>query len=48
VVITGGGSGIGEVMVEGRESRVWAVRRKDDPDKITTAAIPAEVIAKFG
>jgi len=37
-----------EVMVEGRESRVWAVRRKDDPDNITTAAIPAEVIAKFG
>ena len=37
----------GEVAVEGRESRVWAVRRKDDPDKITTAPIPAEVIAKF-
>ena len=38
----------GEVMVEGRESRVWAVRHKDDPDRITTAPIPAEVIAKFG
>jgi len=38
----------GEVAVEGRESRVWAVRRKDDPDKITTAPIPPEVIAKFG
>jgi 4-hydroxybenzoyl-CoA thioesterase len=38
----------GEIAVEGRESRVWAVRRTDDPDKITTAPIPAEVIAKFG
>ena len=38
----------GEVAVEGRESRVWAVRRKDDPDTITTAPIPAEVIEKFG
>ena len=38
----------GEVAVEGRESRVWAVRRADDPDKITTAPIPAEVVAKFG
>lgn len=38
----------GEVMVEGRETRVWAVRRKDDPDAIATAPIPAEVIARFG
>ena len=38
----------GELMVEGQESRVWAVPRKDDPDKITTAPIPPEVIAKFG
>lgn len=38
----------GVVMVEGQESRVWAVPRKDDPDRITTAPIPAEVIAKFG
>lgn len=37
-----------EVAVEGRETRVWAVRRQDDPERITTAAIPAEVIAKFG
>jgi len=29
-------------------NRVWAVPRKDDPDKITTAPIPPEVIAKFG
>jgi len=38
----------GEVAVEGRESRVWAVRRHDDPDRIATAPIPPEVIAKFG
>ena len=38
----------GEVSVEGRETRVWAVRRKDDPDAIATAPIPAEVIKKFG
>jgi 4-hydroxybenzoyl-CoA thioesterase len=38
----------GELAVEGSESRVWAVRKKDDPDKISAVAIPAEVIAKFG
>ena len=38
----------GEIAVEGGETRVWAVRNKTDADKITTAAIPAEVIAKFG
>jgi len=38
----------GEVSVEGSETRVWAVRRPGDPDAITTAPIPAEVIAKFG
>ena len=38
----------GELSVEGSESRVWAVRKKDDPDKISAAAIPAEVIARFG
>ncbi|HEY5379152.1 MAG TPA: thioesterase family protein [Pseudolabrys sp.] len=38
----------GEVAVEGRESRVWAVRHADDPDRIATAPIPAEVIKKFG
>lgn len=37
----------GTLAVEGGETRVWAVRNKSDPDKITTAAIPAEVIAKF-
>ena len=38
----------GALTVEGSESRVWAVRDKTDPDKIATAAIPADVIAKFG
>ena len=38
----------GEITVEGGETRVWAVRNKTDADKITTATIPAEVIAKFG
>ena len=38
----------GDVSVEGRETRVWAVRRADDPDAIATAPIPADVIAKFG
>ena len=38
----------GELAVEGQETRVWAVRRTDDPDKIRAGEIPAEVIAKFG
>jgi 4-hydroxybenzoyl-CoA thioesterase len=38
----------GELATEGNETRVWAVRDKTDPDKITTASIPDEVIAKFG
>jgi 4-hydroxybenzoyl-CoA thioesterase len=37
-----------DVTTEGNETRVWAVRDKANPDKITTASIPAEVIAKFG
>lgn len=37
----------GELAVEGGERRVWAVRRKDDPDKIAAVAIPAEVMARF-
>jgi 4-hydroxybenzoyl-CoA thioesterase len=38
----------GELATEGNETRVWAVRDKNAPEKITTAAIPAEVIARFG
>jgi 4-hydroxybenzoyl-CoA thioesterase len=37
----------GELAIDGSESRVWAVRNKDDPDKISAAPIPSEVIAKF-
>jgi 4-hydroxybenzoyl-CoA thioesterase len=38
----------GTLAVDGGETRVWAVRDKADADKIATAAIPAEVISKFG
>lgn len=38
----------GELAVEGGETRVWAARAKDDPDKIGAVVIPPEVIAKFG
>jgi 4-hydroxybenzoyl-CoA thioesterase len=37
----------GTLAVEGGETRVWAVRDKGDPQKIATAAIPKDVIAKF-
>jgi 4-hydroxybenzoyl-CoA thioesterase len=38
----------GELAVEAGETRVWAARTKDDPDKIGAIAIPPEIIAKFG
>ena len=38
----------GELAVEGAETRVWAVRDADNAEKMKTAPIPAEVIAKFG
>ena len=38
----------GEMAVEGGETRVWAVRDQANPDKIAAAAIPQDVIAKFG
>jgi len=38
----------GEVAVEGSETRVWAARAKDNPDRIGAVAIPPEVIARFG
>jgi len=38
----------GALAVEGAETRVWAARSKDDPEKIGGIAIPADVIAKFG
>ena len=38
----------GALAVEGGETRVWAARGKDDPEKIAALPIPAEVIARFG
>jgi 4-hydroxybenzoyl-CoA thioesterase len=38
----------GELAVEGAETRVWAARSKDDPEKIGGATIPGDVIARFG
>lgn len=38
----------GEPAVEGRETRVWAMRHGTDPDRIVPAPIPPEVTAKFG
>ncbi|MFA6264640.1 MAG: thioesterase family protein [Pseudolabrys sp.] len=37
----------GDLRNEGSETRVWAVKHPDDPDRIKTSAIPAEVIEKF-
>jgi 4-hydroxybenzoyl-CoA thioesterase len=38
----------GELAVEGGETRVWAGRSKDNPEKIGAIPIPDDVIAKFG
>ncbi len=38
----------GELSIEGEETRVWAARDDNDPDKIRGIAIPAKVIAQFG
>ena len=37
----------GELAVEGRETRVWATRDKDEPSRIKSAPIPAAVIERF-
>jgi 4-hydroxybenzoyl-CoA thioesterase len=37
----------GELAVDGRETRVWAARDKDDPGRIKSKPIPPEVIARF-
>ncbi|MEA2907858.1 MAG: 4-hydroxybenzoyl-CoA thioesterase [Alphaproteobacteria bacterium] len=37
----------GELVVEGRETRVWATRDKDDPAKIKSKPIPPEVVERF-
>jgi 4-hydroxybenzoyl-CoA thioesterase len=38
----------GDLLVEGRETRVWTMRHKSDPDRIAAGPIPPEVLAKFG
>jgi 4-hydroxybenzoyl-CoA thioesterase len=38
----------GELSIEGAETRVWAARDDNDPEKIRGIAIPADGIAKFG
>ena len=37
----------GELAVEGRETRVWATRDKDDASRIKSTPIPAAVIERF-
>jgi len=37
----------GTVAVEGRETRVWAVRDPNDPSKMKSAPIPPDVTARF-
>lgn len=37
----------GELAVECLDTRVWAARDPNDPDKIKSAPIPEDVIAKF-
>lgn len=37
----------GALAVEGFETRVWTVRDPEDPERLRSAPIPAEVIALF-
>ncbi len=37
----------GEVVVEGREVRVWALRDPNNPEGLKAGTIPPEVMAKF-
>lgn len=37
----------GELVVDGSESRVWAMRNKSDPDRLASLAIPNDVITRF-
>ena len=37
----------GKLAVEGFETRVWTVRDEEDPERLRSAPIPAEVIALF-
>jgi 4-hydroxybenzoyl-CoA thioesterase len=38
----------GALAVEGFETRVWVVRPADDPRRLTSQPIPADVLARFG
>ena len=37
----------GTLTAEGFETRVWVVRRADDPERIRSEPIPPEVLARF-
>jgi 4-hydroxybenzoyl-CoA thioesterase len=37
----------GELTVEGFETRVWAVKHPDDPERIKSQTIPPELVAAF-
>jgi 4-hydroxybenzoyl-CoA thioesterase len=37
-----------KLAVDGGETRVWATRDKNNPDKVHAVAIPSDVIAHFG
>jgi 4-hydroxybenzoyl-CoA thioesterase len=38
----------GQLAIEARETRVWAARHSDDPDRIKGVPIPDEVLATLG
>lgn len=38
----------GALAAEGRETRVWAARDRNNPERIRALAVPADVIARFG
>jgi len=40
-------SNAGALAVEGFETRVWVVRRPDDPTRMKSQAIPPEVVARL-
>lgn len=37
----------GKLAVEGFETRVWTVRDSDDPERLRSQPVPADVIARF-
>jgi hypothetical protein len=37
----------GNIVVEGREVRVWGLRDPNDPDGLKAGVIPPEIIARF-